>query len=62
MTVLPASREMWDQGLVLYESRPDKEWSLIDCISILACRERGVMHVFTHDRHFEQAGFAVMLR
>ncbi len=60
-TVLPASRKAFVSSLDLYRSRPDKQWSLVDCSSILICQERGIRRVFTHDRHFRQAGFDILL-
>ena len=49
------------QGLKLYENRLDKGYSLTDCISMLAMRERGIQEVLTHDHHFEQEGFKILL-
>ncbi len=49
------------QGLELYENRLDKGYSLIDCISMLAMRERGIHEALTHDHHFEQEGFTILL-
>jgi predicted nucleic acid-binding protein len=48
-------------GLELYESRPDKGYSLTDCISMSAMRERQITDVLTHDNHFRQEGFNVLL-
>jgi predicted nucleic acid-binding protein len=62
ITVLPASRELVVAGLHLHESRPDKEWSLTDCISFEVMREYGSAGALTHDHHFEQAGFEALLR
>jgi len=60
-TVAPADRAGWDSALELYTQRQDKEWSLIDCVSVLHCRTRGIRRVFTADRHFVQAGFRILL-
>jgi uncharacterized protein len=49
------------EALALYESRPDKDWSLVDCSSMVICKERGIRRVFTHDRHFRQAGLGILL-
>ncbi len=49
------------QGLELYENRLDKGYSLTDCISMLVMRERGIQEVLTHDHHFEQEGFNILL-
>jgi len=45
----------------LYEGRPDKGYSLTDCISMLVMKDLGIREVLTHDSHFEQEGFAVLL-
>src|SRR5437763_7998803 len=34
-------------ALVLYEQRPDKEYSLVDCMSMTLMRARGITHVLT---------------
>jgi predicted nucleic acid-binding protein len=59
--VLPASQELSDAGWALYESRPDKEWSLTDCISFRVMEGEGIREALTGDRHFEQAGFRALL-
>lgn len=61
-TVVPATDEWFVKGLTLYESRPDKSWSLTDCISFAVMREFGLSEALTGDRHFEQAGFTALLR
>ena len=60
--VIPHTRELFLTGLALYESRPDKGYSLTDCISMVAMRDRNITDVLTHDRHFTQEGFTVLLR
>ena len=59
---LAASTELRDAGLQLHRERPDKEWSLTDCISFHLMRERGITHALAYDVHFEQAGFEALLR
>ena len=49
------------QGLELYENRLDKGYSLTDCISMFVMREREIQEVLTHDRHFAQEGFTILL-
>jgi len=41
--VLPLSEELYAQALVLYCSRPDKEWGLIDCTSFVVMSERAIV-------------------
>ena len=49
------------EGLDLFEDRPDKDWGLVDCTSIVIAKERGISEIFTTDHHFEQAGFQILL-
>jgi predicted nucleic acid-binding protein len=48
-------------GLKLYESRLDKGYSLTDCISMSVMRDRNLTEMLTHDRHFAQEGFIILL-
>jgi uncharacterized protein len=59
-TVIPGSRDLFLRALNLYERRPDKEYSLVDCMSMTLMRERGITHVLTNDHHFRQEGFNVI--
>jgi uncharacterized protein len=59
--VTPQSHEGFVAGLTLFKARPDKGYSLTDCISMNIMRERGVEDVLTHDEHFRQEGFNVLL-
>ncbi len=59
--VVPATQTLYQLGLDLYEKRPDKDWSLTDCISFVVMEEQGITEALTADRHFEQAGFVPLL-
>jgi len=59
--IVGASPELFERGLALYDDRPDKEWSLTDCISFVAMGEEGLTEALTGDRHFKQAGFKALL-
>lgn len=59
--VTPQSHDAFMAGLTLYSARPDKGYSLTDCISMHTMRERGVEEILTHDDHFHQEGFTVLL-
>ena len=61
VTVVPAAEALFDRGVAFYRSRPDKEWSLTDCISFVVMKERGIDEALTEDHHFEQAGFKALL-
>lgn len=60
--VVPASGELFEAGLLLHAQRPDKEWTLTDCISFVLMEQRGLTRALTHDHHFEQAGLEALLR
>lgn len=59
--VIPQTPELFDDGLTLYRARLDKGYSLTDCMSMSICRRFAITEVLTHDRHFEQEGFAILL-
>jgi predicted nucleic acid-binding protein len=59
--VLPQSRQTFLSGLTLYKARPDKEYSLTDCISMETMRAEGITDILTHDDHFTQEGFTILL-
>lgn len=61
VTVVPPAMEWIDAGLRLYAARPDKSWSLTDCISFEVMRSMGLTEALTGDRDFEQAGFVRLL-
>jgi uncharacterized protein len=60
INVIPGSRDLFLRALSLYERRPDKEYSLVDCMSMIVMEERGIRHVLTNDHHFRQEGFTVV--
>jgi uncharacterized protein len=61
VTVHPSSRQAFLSGLTLYEARPDKGYSLTDCISMETMRAEGISEILTYDNHFTQEGFAILL-
>lgn len=60
-TIQSASTELFHQGMELYGQRPDKDWSLVDCISFIVMDEQGIQDALTSDRHFTQAGFNILM-
>jgi len=59
--VLPQSRETFLRALDRYEQRGDKGYSLVDCASMIAMEGDGIQEVLTHDHHFKQAGYTVLI-
>jgi uncharacterized protein len=60
--VIPPTDAIFQQGINLYKSRPDKEWSLTDCISFEIMQHESLHEALTGDHHFEQAGFVALLK
>lgn len=60
--VIAQTHESFAAGLELYRSRPDKGYSLVDCISMQTMRREGIAAVLTGDHHFEQEGFRALFR
>ncbi len=60
--VLPQTRPGFLRALDFYKARPDKGYSLVDCISMGAMREEGIQEVLTTDDHFAQEGFTVLMK
>jgi len=62
MTVAPQTSYQFQMALARYRARPDQAWSIVDCASFILMEERGIREALAFDRHFEQAGFTVLLR
>lgn len=60
--IVSLSPELYSKAFILYKNRSDKEWGLIDCISFIVMKERGIKEALTSDEHFEQAGYRALLR
>lgn len=59
--VMSISSLIFSDGVKLYKERPDKGYSLTDCISMNICRERGITHILSGDPHFRQEGFILLM-
>jgi uncharacterized protein len=53
--------DLFRRAFELYRSHSDKAWGLIDCISFVVMRDLKLTESLTADRHFEQAGFTVLI-
>jgi uncharacterized protein len=53
--VVPFQTELLDAAIALYGARPDKGWSLTDCLSFVVMDRSRLTEALTTDRHFEQA-------
>jgi uncharacterized protein len=60
--VIPQSHGSFLQGLHLYQDRPDKLYSLTDCISMETMKDLGIEEALTSDHHFAQEGFTILMK
>lgn len=61
VTILTPEASLYEDGLALYADRPDKDWSLTDCISFVVMDQRRLTDSLTADHHFQQAGYRALL-
>jgi len=59
---IPVTPPLLAAGIELHQARPDKAWSLTDCISFVVMQQRSITRALAFDIHFEQAGFEALLR
>jgi predicted nucleic acid-binding protein len=62
MHVVTVNTQLLTTALQLYQSRPDKDWGLTDCISFVVMQEQNLVEAATADIHFVQAGYRALLR
>lgn len=60
--VIPQTRDGFLKGMRLYGARADKEYSLTDCVCMQVMKAESIVEVLTNDHHFEQEGFAVLIK
>lgn len=60
--VVRLTPELFEHAWTLYKQHQDKTWGLVDCLSFLVMRERGMYSALTFDQHFVQAGFRALMR
>ena len=58
--VVYTSPRLLTLAIALYKQMDDKQWGLVDCISFVIMRERGVTEALTSDHYFVQAGFRAL--
>ena len=54
------NQELRQTGIELYKKRPDKGYSLTDCISMVVMKKLNISEVLTNDKHFSQEGFMII--
>jgi uncharacterized protein len=58
--VTESTPALFELALNRYAQRPDKEYSFVDCMSMVLMEHRGITKVITNDHHFRQEGFTVV--
>lgn len=59
--VVPFDAALMLVAIELYRDRPDKNWSLTDCLSFVVIGRRGITEALTTDHDFEQAGLKALM-
>jgi predicted nucleic acid-binding protein len=59
--IISFDQSYYELGLDLFARRPDKDWSLTDCVSFVVMERQHLHEALTTDHHFEQAGFRKLL-
>ena len=59
--LVPISGSLLDRAIDLFRKRPDKEWSLADCMSFVLMTDEHLTEALSCDHHFRQAGFRALL-
>lgn len=62
VTIVPGSADLWQRGVALFAARPDRDWSLTDCIFFVVMNERGITDTLKADHHFDHAGFVTLFK
>lgn len=59
--IVPLDSRLFEAAYRLFRERPDKEWSLTDCVSFVIMQERRISQALAADEHFRQAGLIPLL-
>ena len=60
--IRPQTHDSFRAGVGRYHRRPDKSYSLTDCISMNEMDALHIRRILTSDRHFEQEGYEILLK
>lgn len=56
--LIHVDEELFNAGFEYLKRRPDKQFSLTDCISFVVMNRMAIGEALAFDAHFEQAGFS----
>lgn len=60
--IVKITDEIYNNAWTLYQQRMDKNWGITDCTSFEVMRMFNIRKAFTNDKHFEQAGYSVVVK
>jgi predicted nucleic acid-binding protein len=60
ISMVPVDAPLFGAGWRYFQDRPDKRYSLTDCISFIVMEQEGLREALSFDGHFNQAGFVRM--
>ena len=60
--IVKITDEIYNNAWALYQQRMDKNWGITDCTSFEVMRMFNIRKAFTNDKHFEQAGYSVVVK
>ena len=61
ITVVPMTDDLLEMSWLRCVKYEDKEWDWIDCCSFEVMREMRIMEALSLDRHFQQAGYKLLI-
>lgn len=60
--IIRITDETYNNSWALYQQRMDKDWGITDCTSFEVMKTLNIKRAFTNDKHFEQAGYSVVVK
>ena len=60
--IIKITDEIYNNAWTLYQQRMDKDWGITDCTSFEIMKMFNIKKAFTSDKHFEQAGYILVVK
>ncbi len=60
--IVKITDEIYNNAWTLYQQRMDKDWGITDCTSFEVMQMFNIRKAFTGDKHFEQAGYSLIVK
>ena len=60
--IIKITDEIYNNAWMLYQQRMDKNWGITDCTSFEIMKIFNIKKAFTNDKHFEQAGYSLLVK